>query len=148
MIEEKTFQFTQEEEGMAAHTNLVSVILVTNRYLQEHALDVATFWHFIGQRFATGWTDVAHGDIQEVSRRIALNMASCGSQLESLKIEDEQTKLTFSNWPPEKIAQFFAITAEDAAPMVEVFRPITASLSIVYDWRLEDGVIKIHLKKE
>jgi hypothetical protein len=148
MIEEKMFKFTQEEECQAAHTNLISLILVTNRYLQEHALDVATFWHFIGQHFAPGWTDVAQADIQEVSRRILLNMASCGGQLDSMKVENEQAEFVIQGWPPEDFAQFFAISAEDAAQMVEVFRPITASLSIAYDWQLEHGAVKMHLQKE
>jgi hypothetical protein len=148
MLEEKTFEFTQEEQCQAAHGNLVALILVATLYLQEHALDVPTFWEFIGQHFSRGWADVPLGDIQEASRRIIWNLVSCGGQLESLKLDKDQAELVIQGWPPEDSAQFFAVSAEDAAQMVEVFRPITASLAIAYDWQLDDGAIKIHLQKE
>ena len=148
MLEEKTFEFTHKEEYQAAHGNLIAVILVATLYLQEHALDVSTFWHFIGQHFSRGWAEIPPGDIQEVARRITANMVSCGGQLDSLKLDKDQAELVIQGWPPEEFAEFFAISAEDAAQMVEVFRPITASLAIAYDWQLDDGAIKIHLQKE
>ena len=148
MLEEKTFEFTHKEEYQAAHGNLIAVILVATLYLQEHALDVSTFWQFIGQHFSRGWADVPPGDIKEVARRIALNMASSGGQLDSLKLDADQAELVIQGWPPEEFAQFFAVSAKDAAQMVEVFHPIAASLAIAYNWQLVDGVIKIHLQKE
>ena len=148
MSDEKTFEFTQEEECQAAHINLVSFILVTSRYLQEHALDAPMFWHFVGQHCAPGGAELDRGDIEEAARRIALNMASSGGQLDSMKIEAEQAELVLRGWPPEDFAQFFAVSVEDAAQMVEVFRPITASLDIAYDWQLENGAIKMRLQKK
>ena len=145
MLEERTISLTQEEICDAARSNLVSFILVAIQYLKENELDTVTFWQYVGKQFAAGWTE---GDIEEVARAIALNMASCGGKLQAIHSDSVQTELIIEGWPPEEFAKFYSISLEDAAQMVEVFRPIAKSLGLSYDWKQEDNsTIKITLKK-
>lgn len=147
MQKEAEFTFTSKELCRAAHGNLVSIILVANLYFQAQELDVAAFWRFMGQKFLAGWTEVEKGDLDEVARRITYNISSCGAELQSYSRDESQGKLVFTGWPPPAMADFFAISAVEAAPVCEVFQPIAASLGLNYTWQLSEDIITIWLEK-
>ena len=147
MLNEKTISLTQEEICEAAHGNLVSFILVVVQFMRLKDINDDEFWHFIGQKFAPGWADVADGDMEEVALRITRNMASCGAELQTFSQDDRQGQLVFTGWPPEWAIDFLDSSVEDAAPLCEVFRPITQSLGLEYTWHLVDDVIKMVIKR-
>ncbi len=146
MSEEKLFTFSTEDKYQSAQGNLISFILVVIKYLQKNELNVRAFWQYVGQQFAMGWTNVEKGDVQGVAQGIALNMASVGSDVQAIQSNSEQVKLIVNGWPTEGFAQNFLVSVKDAAQMVEVFRPIAASLDLSYDWQQEDSTITMTIK--
>ena len=146
MLQDKTLTFTKDELCDASEGNLVSLILVATQYFQQNSMDPGAFWRYVGQRFTPGWSDVEYGDIHEVARRIARNLASCAATVEAFRIDNEQAELVFSNWPPAPLAEFFAISETNAAAVCEVFRPIVSSIGLLYEWELADGLITIHIE--
>ena len=145
MLQEKTLTFDREELCNAAHGNLVSLLLVTIRFMQEQALDADGFWHFVGERYGAGWADVEPGDVDEVALRIARNMLSAGAEVEDYSREGGRARLVLSGWPPAWAVAFLGVPAEEAASICEIFRPITASLGVGYAWEETDGILTLAL---
>lgn len=147
MLKEKTIPLTEKELCQAAHGNLVALILVTNQFMTEQSIKVEGFWNFVGRKFSRGWEEIDKGDLHEIASRITRNMASCGAELQTFLGNDQEAQLTFTAWPPEWAVNFWESSPREAASMVEVFRPITKSLGYAYDWKLEDDVITMNIKK-
>jgi len=147
MLEEKTIPLTKEELCRAAHGNLVALILVANQFMKEQSLKADDFWNFVGRKFARGWVEIDRGDLPEIALRITRNMASCGAELQTFLGNDQEAQLKFTGWPPEWAVNFWESSPQEAARMCEVFRPITKSLGYAYDWKLEDDVLTMNIKR-
>lgn len=146
MLKEKTLEFTDERKALASQGNLISVILVATRYLKDNDLNVSDFWQYIGRHFAKGWEDVEKGNIDEVVERIAINMASCGCDIQLIQSDEKQASLEIWGWPNKDLADFFSVSVEDAEKMLEVFRPIAASRGLDYEWHTLDTTQRLTIK--
>ncbi len=139
--------FSESDLLRQAQGNAMATLLVTIAYLKRGGGSITDWSRFVGEQFASSWSEAVEWDATRLAQTWALNFASVGATLRSLEGDAQRAEVVISNWPTQEDLQSLDLAREDVDPFLGIGAPIMASVGAHMEWSRDSDQIHVVIRR-